>query len=191
MSRTWKDAPYKVRQKRLMEKGVFDHDHELTRYNQDRDFFYKDEVSFNKAESKAIYAFRQKLIAEGKDFTEHEDPSKIGWQIIGGVYEHSLIKPKTIVFTISRTVHRKARYSEYCTDVEHFDVATGNDTRDGKTARCAPYAYYNGRRSGCGCFYCTLDNDKPAKVQRKANLNKVAKSFNNGSKIEELNDFDQ
>ena len=189
MSRTWKDAPYKVRQKRMMEEGVFDHDHYVSSFNDERIFTYHNEVKFKKADAKEIHQFRQELIESGKEFTEREENSKKGYRIDNGFFECYLIEPKKVVFTITETVVRKSRLSDYCTDAEHFDVNTGNDTRDGKIARCAPFAYYTGRRSNCGCFYCNPERTEPAKVSRKAKLNNLKKSFNNGSTTDDLLDF--
>lgn len=189
MSRTWKDAPYKVRQKRMMERGMFDHDHMLTSYDRTKTYSYEDKVEFHKSDAKAIYHFRQKLIEDGKEFTEREENSKKGYRIDNGFFECYLIEPKKAVFTITETAVRKSCLSDYCTDVEHFDVNTGNDTRDGKIARCAPFVHYTGRRSHCGCFYCNPERTEPAKVSRKAKLNNLKRSFNNGSTIDDLLDF--
>lgn len=189
MSRTWKDAPYKVRQKRLMDKGVYDHDHQLGIFDTDRTYTRTEEIRFKKADAKEIYAFRQELIANDEDFTENEE-SKVIEYISDGVYLwRGWASEKYIVFTIAKTIVRKSRVSKYCTDAEHFDVSTGNDTRDGKIARCAPFAYYNGRRSGCNCFYCSFEANYEAKINRKAKLNKIAKAYNNGDEIDDLYDF--
>ena len=189
MSRTWKDAPYKVRQKRMMEKGVFDHDHYVSSFNDKRIFTYHNEVKFKKADAKEIHQFRQELIESGKEFTEREDVKVIEHYSGNSYIWKWWASEKTIVFTITETVVRKSRLSDYCTDVEHFDVNTGNDTRDGKIARCAPFAYYTGRRSNCGCFYCNPERTEPAKVSRKAKLNNLKKAFNNGSTTDDLLDF--
>lgn len=189
MSRTWKDTPFKVRQKRLMEKGVFDHDHQLGIFDTDRTYTRTEEIRFKKADAKEIYAFRQELIANDEDFTENEE-SKVIEYISDGVYLwRGWASEKYIVFTIAKTIVRKSRVSKYCTDAEHFDVSTGNDTRDGKIARCAPFPISSGRRSGCRCFYCSYSPLETAKINRKARLNNVAKAYNNGIPEEDLDDL--
>lgn len=189
MSRTWKDAPYKVRQKRMMEKGVFDHDHQLGVFDSDRTYTRTEEVRFKKVDAKEIYAFRQELIANDEDFTENEE-SKVIKYISDDVYLwRGWISEKYIVFTITKTIVRKSRISKYCTDAEHFDVSTGNDTRDGKIARCAPFPPSSGKRSGYCCFFCDYTLPEIAKINRKARFNNVAKAYNNGMSEEDLDEL--
>lgn len=170
MSRTWKDTPYKVQQKKLMEKGIYQHEHDANSEVQDRSLTHIEEVSFKKAETKAINEFRQELITEGKDFTERERKS-------------AEIKEKLIVFNVVHLVHRKSYYSEYCTDAEYFDAQTGKDIRDGKIARCTPVL-------DSQCSYHIKERGKISKIKRKSRLDKIAKAYNSGSEEEDLYDLE-
>lgn len=189
MSRTWKDAPYKVRQKRLMEKGVFDHDHHFGVFDKDRTYTRTEEVRFKKFDAKEIYAFRQKLLANDEDFTEKEESKVIEYISDDTYLWRGWVSEKYIVFAITRTFARKTRVSKYCTEAEYFDTHTGNDTRDGKIARCTPFPQSSGRRSGCDCFYCSYTPLETAKINRKARFNSIAKAYNNGMTEEDLDDL--
>lgn len=179
MSRTWKDTPYKVQQKKLMEKGIYQHKHDANSEVQDRSLTHIEEVSFKKAETKAINEFRQKLITEGKDFTEREGKS---FAITDDHDCPAEIKEKLIVFNVVHLVHRKSYYSEYCTDAEHFDAQTGKDIRDGKIARCTPVL-------DSQCSYHIKERGKISKIKRKSRLDKIAKAYNSGSEEEDLYDL--
>lgn len=196
MSKTKKDVPYRVIEQKMLQKGVQDHRHDLL--GQHSEGFRKSRElskSFDKSESKAIYAYREYLKGlEGITFEEVESGGTSRYTNIatedGCFHWEREYTPKTISFEVSEPY--SFRYTAYCTDAAHYDRETNTDTRDGGRVVCDPeWAKYNGdmfSKSG-GCRCCEPVSRVTQKTKLKSRSVSAAKSFNSGMSIEELDEL--
>jgi hypothetical protein len=92
---------------------------------------------------------------------------------------------KRITFTV--ICHRVVPgTSSFCTDSDHYDLATGTDTRDGLKAVCTPELPTTPRRHRrCDCGYCESKHRRSANGTRtRSGLTELRKRFNSGEASE-------
>ena len=184
MSRTYKDVPIKVKLLRAYKEGNIEHDHNV-RMGRIRKFVGIEKVFIPKSNAAEVYKFRNELIAAGEVFTEENIPAYRVFKRLGGRLSSVEINPKLVLFIIEKvSTYRLA--SAYCTDYEHYDHERGVDTRDGLRPACHA-VLGKGKRRSCGC--CVSKKVKFSKIGRKAKMNNIARAFNSGTKMEELDDY--
>lgn len=186
MSRTWKDVPKKVQVKKLLKKGIQEHDHQ--RYDFFRTVTDEKEIRIPKVDAAEVHAMRQQLLTDNADFREFEEPAKEEVEELldehfGTIRVVSQI-PKMIVFIVRSERSVAPWFSDYCTDYEFYDHTTGRDTRDGGYARCVSYEPYNrtpATRSRCECMFCHLSyKNHIQKHSTSISPQKIAQAYNSG-----------
>lgn len=194
MSRTLKDVPYKVIEKRALKNGLVDHDH--SNMGQVREFWVNDRnltKTFEKGESKAIYDYREYLkTLDNIKVEEVEGGGDVKFHNLSqhdGFYYERTYEPKTITFEVKS--YKESRYTNYCTDVDHYDPVTNTDTRDGGRIVCYPeFTQPNGdkfSKSSCSCCE-PVDRAVSKSKVRSIDVN-AAKAFNSGMSVDDLEEM--
>jgi len=201
MSRTYKDLPYRVKQLHKMQDGHFEHgfDHHFWTIDQNSSKTYTriEKVKFYKKDSASIFAYKKALDEQEFEYTIEEEPgyplTKAVYNPRLGFYTRSIIgyEPKKIAFHIEVEYERKRVQSEKCVDAKDFDPHSFVDKSNGKIASCVPDVYFYDKkeyRSGWGWGNGRV---KHSKTNRKANLKKIANTYNTlGEEYEELMEKD-
>lgn len=186
MSHTWKDVPKKVQVKKLLKKGIQEHDHQ--HYDFVLTVIDAEVIRIPKVDAAEVHAMRQKLLTDNADFREFEEPAKE--EIEEVLDEHSEIVrvvsriPKMIVFVVRFERYVGPGFSDYCTTYEFYDHITGLDLRDGGRARCVPDTAYDrasATRSRCQCMFCQISYKNHIQ-QHSTSISprKIAQAYNNG-----------
>lgn len=176
MSRTIKDRPFKVRMLENLKRGEVFHNHEnLGKTHRLR---RTAEYTFLKRDAKDIREFRQELTQHGYEFETYEKAPVC----ISDEHGRPEYTPRKVVFLVTYD-YRVIEYSAYCTDYEHYDPELDVDIRDGKTPACTPK--YSMEDYG---YRSTSMHDAYPQNASAMKLQEVARLYNNGADVEELED---
>lgn len=187
MSRTDKDIPFFVMKQRDFEDGKIKHDHTPYKNTVHR-YVNKDSIKeFSPDQKSKIAEYAQELRNIGKEPQIVETKQHRGFLFTDELY-FSLMRRSNGLDSYSEDlykndfkivvevfyydyVERKARFSDKCTDVEHYDSHSQTDTRDGKIASCAPV--YNYRH------YHKCPKNKMSRAKVRQALKNVEKNLHN------------
>lgn len=187
MSRTDKDIPFFVMKQRDFEDGNIEHDH-IPRKNTVRRNVNKDSIKeFSPDQKSKIAEYAQELRNIGKEPQIVETKQHRGFLFTDELY-FSLMRRSNGLDSYSEDLYKndfkivvevfyydyvvyKARFSDKCTDAEHYDSHLQTDTRDGKIASCAPV--YNYRD------YHKCPKNKMSRAKVRQALKNVEKNLGN------------
>ena len=186
MSRTHKDLPKRLYELNEMRKGKIKHNHK--NLGKTRKHGLPKSVLVPKKDTRTLKAYRNYFIENEISFSEEEYVESDHYFLWYGEYPEFKTQ-KQIRFTYSE-IYRIVEYSSYCTDAENYDSVSKTDKRDGKIAVCKPDAKHIGVCQHCGSRKCG-DRFDLTKSHRRAKFSKIAKAYNNGSSVEELEEMNE
>lgn len=163
MSRTYKDVPYEVDVMHRKPRIVHRHDllGKRVLHRQRRHLVFSYDDVFTDGAYESARGHLDEWVASLRDVCGSD--YHVDYKSQPDYVERSFVDRKgnvnaymQTVIAVSVHIYKMVQYSNYCTDLAHYNRHGDTDTRDGKLAACRPllyenYLYY---KHQCRCFFC-------------------------------------